>query len=116
MATIKKSLIADISVTNTDNQAGYVNLAVTVPVSQDAQQTLVDIVGEEGWTLEYHDNGDAYLSREQYLKAGQTYRDKIDFRLDVNNYSVDFTQKTPGESVGDLKKYTDPEKLVESDN
>jgi transglutaminase-like putative cysteine protease len=116
MATIKKSLIADISVTNTDNQAGYVNLAVTVPVSQDAQQTLVDIVGEEGWTLDYHDNGDAYLSREHYLKAGQTYRDKIDFRLDVNDYSVDFTQKTPGESVGDRTKYTDPEKLVESDN
>jgi transglutaminase-like putative cysteine protease len=116
MATIEKSLSADISVTNTDNQAGYVNLAVTVPVSQDAQQTLVNIVGDEGWTLEHHDNGDAYLSREQYINAGQTYRDKIDFRLDVNDYSVDFTQKTPGESVGERTKYTSPEKLIESTN
>jgi transglutaminase-like putative cysteine protease len=116
MATTKKSLTADISVTNTDNQAGYVNLAVTVPVSQDAQQTLVNIVGDEGWTLEYHDNGDAYLSREQYINAGQTYRDKIDFRFDVNDYSLSSTQKTPGESVGDFAKYTSPEKLVESSN
>jgi transglutaminase-like putative cysteine protease len=118
MATIEKSLTADISVTNTDNQAGYVNLAVTVPVSQDVQQTLVNIVGDEGWTLEYHDNGDAYLSREQYINAGQTYRDKIDFRLDVNDYSLGFTQKTSSESIStsDRTKYTSPEKLVESTN
>jgi transglutaminase-like putative cysteine protease len=116
MATIKKSLTADISVTNTDNQAGYVNLAITVPVSQDAQQKLVNILGDGGWTLEYHDNGDAYLSRKQNIKAGQTYRDKIDFRFDVNDYSLDFTQRTPGESVGDFDKYTSPEKLVESTN
>jgi transglutaminase-like putative cysteine protease len=118
MTTIKKSLTADISVTNTDNQAGYVNLAVTVPASQDAQQKLVDIVGDKGWTLEYHDNGDAYLSRKQHLKAGETYTDKIDFRLDVNDYSLDFTQKTAGEAIsaGDRDKYTNPERFVDSDN
>ncbi|WP_201865281.1 transglutaminase-like domain-containing protein [Microvirga soli] len=118
MATIKKSLTADISVTNTDNQAGYVNLAVTVPVSHDAQQKLVDILSDEGWALEHHDNGDAYLSRKQYINAGQTYRDKIDFRVDVNDYSLDFTQKTPGESMSasDRTKYMSPEKLVESNN
>jgi transglutaminase-like putative cysteine protease len=118
MATIRKTLTANVSVTNTDNQAGYVNLAVTVPVSQDAQQKLVDIVGEEGWTLKYHANGDAYLSRKQYLNAGETFKDKIDFRLDVNNYSLDFTQKTPGESISSSERsqYTSPEKLVESTN
>jgi transglutaminase-like putative cysteine protease len=118
MATIKKSLTADISVTNTDNQAGYVNLAVTVPVSQDAQQKLVDIHGDKGWTLEYHDNGDAYLSRKQYIDAGETYRDKIDFKLDVNDYSLNFTQKTPGETISasERSQYTSPEKLVESTN
>jgi transglutaminase-like putative cysteine protease len=118
MANIKKSLTADISVTNTDNQAGYANLAVTVPFSQDAQQELVDIVGDKGWTLEYHDNGDAYLSRKQYIDAGETFTDKIDFRLDVNDYSLAFTQKTPGETISasERSQYTSPEKLVESTN
>jgi transglutaminase-like putative cysteine protease len=118
MAPIRKSLTANVFVTNTDDQAGYVNLAVTVPVSEDAQQKLVDIVGESGWALKYHDNGDAYLSRKQYVGAGETFKDKIDFRLDVNNYSLNFTQKTPGESISasERRQYTSPERLIESTN
>jgi transglutaminase-like putative cysteine protease len=118
MATIRKSLTANVSVKNTDDQAGYVNLAVTVPDSRSAQQKLVDIVGEEGWTLKHHDNGDAYLFRKQYLKAGQTFKDKIDFRLDVNDYSLNFNQKTKSETISasERNKYTSPEKLVESTN
>jgi Ca2+-binding RTX toxin-like protein len=118
MTTTKKTLTASVSVTNTAGTAGYVNLAVTVPASQDAQQKLVDIVGDEGWTLKSHANGDAYLFRKQYIKAGETYKDTIDFKLDVNDYTLDFTQKSAGEiiSASERTQYTNPEKFVESDN
>ncbi|HZG67040.1 MAG TPA: CAP domain-containing protein, partial [Herpetosiphonaceae bacterium] len=35
--SVMKSLIADVSVTNTDNEAGYARIGLTVPVNLDAQ-------------------------------------------------------------------------------
>jgi Ca2+-binding RTX toxin-like protein len=117
MATIKKTLTADVSVTQTGS-SGNVNISVTLPDSQSVQQKLVDIVGDEGWTLKYHANGDAYLSRQQYIAAGQTYKDKLEFRLDVNDYTIESVQKTASETISaaDRTKYTSPEKLIESTN
>jgi Ca2+-binding RTX toxin-like protein len=117
MATIKKTMTADVSVTQTGS-SGNVNISVTVPDSYSAQQKLVDIVGDEGWTLKYHANGDAYLFRQQYIAAGQTYKDKLDFRLDVNDYTIASTGARPSETLSDADrtKYMSPEKLVESTN
>ncbi|WP_201864486.1 transglutaminase domain-containing protein [Microvirga soli] len=117
MTTVKKSLIADISVTNT-GQSGYINLAVTAPVSLSAQQKLVDIIGDEGWTLKYHANGDAYLSKQQYIASGATYKHKLDFRLDVNDYTINSIGQTASQTISgaDRTKYLNPEKYIESTN
>jgi transglutaminase-like putative cysteine protease len=80
-------------VVNYTNSSG--SASITMPRNDD-QQTLVNILGDEGggWSIRTHENGvDKYLYNANAPSSGT-----IQFRMDVVSYTLASTKATPGDA------------------